>query len=182
MDEQATTVLGSAIVEWLAEEALRDTEPAKLLGELCQRLRGVGMPVLRGHVAFRVLHPLYDASTMDWTAEKPGSYLVEVTADQLGKNGLELGKDVLSFRREDGVAEHFHTQQNRELLQKLSSETGGSYYTADSAKKLANEISYSEAGITIRETRDLWDMPAVFLALLGLRAAEWLLRRKWGVI
>jgi adenylate cyclase len=70
MDEQATTVLGSAIVEWLAEEALRDTEPDKLHGELCQRLRGVGMPILRGHVAFRVLHPLYDASTLDWTAEK----------------------------------------------------------------------------------------------------------------
>jgi adenylate cyclase len=70
MDEQATTVLGSAIVEWLAGEALRDTEPAKLLGELCQRLRGVGIPILRGHVAFRVLHPLYDASTMDWTAER----------------------------------------------------------------------------------------------------------------
>ena len=28
------------------------------------------MPILRGHVAFRVLHPLYDASTMEWTAER----------------------------------------------------------------------------------------------------------------
>jgi adenylate cyclase len=70
MDEQATTVLGSAIVEWLADEALQDTEPAALYGELCRRLRGVGTPILRGHVAFRVLHPLYDASTMEWTAEK----------------------------------------------------------------------------------------------------------------
>ena len=71
MDEQATTtVLGNAIVEWLADEALQDTEPAALFGELCQRLRGVGMPILRGHVAFRVLHPLYDASTMEWTAAK----------------------------------------------------------------------------------------------------------------
>jgi hypothetical protein len=69
MDEQATTVLGSTIVAWLADEALRDTEPASLYGELCQRLRGVGMPILRGHVAFRVLHPLYDASAMDWTAQ-----------------------------------------------------------------------------------------------------------------
>jgi adenylate cyclase len=75
MDEQATTVLGSAIVEWLADEALQDSEPAKLYGELCLRLRGVGMPILRGHVAFRVLHPLYDASTMDWTAE--GGVVVE---------------------------------------------------------------------------------------------------------
>jgi adenylate cyclase len=75
MDEQATAVLGSTIVEWLAGEALQDTEPAKLYNELCQRLRGVGVPILRGHVAFRVLHPLYDASTMDWTAE--GGAIVE---------------------------------------------------------------------------------------------------------
>ena len=65
MDEQATAVLGSGVVEWLAGEALQDTESAKLYGELCRRLRGVGIPILRGHVAFRVLHPLYDASTME---------------------------------------------------------------------------------------------------------------------
>jgi adenylate cyclase len=72
MDEQAasTRVLGSAIVEWLADEALQDSEPAILYGELCQRLRGVGLPVLRGQVAFRVLHPLYDASTLNWNAER----------------------------------------------------------------------------------------------------------------
>jgi adenylate cyclase len=70
MSEQATTVLGSGIVEWLAGEALQDTQPAKLYGELCQRLRSVGVPILRGQVAFRVLHPLYDASTLEWTAEK----------------------------------------------------------------------------------------------------------------
>ena len=34
----------------------------------------------------------------------------------------------------------------------------------------------------MRETRDLWDMPVVFLLLLMLRSGEWLLRRKWGVI
>jgi adenylate cyclase len=66
---QATAVLGNTIVEWLADEALRDSEPATLYGELCQRLRGVGMPVMRGHVIFRVLHPLYAASAMSWTAE-----------------------------------------------------------------------------------------------------------------
>ena len=48
--------------------------------------------------------------------------------------------------------------------------------------KLSEEIAYSEAGITVRETKDLWSMPAVFLALLLMRATEWLLRRKWGVV
>jgi hypothetical protein len=28
----------------------------------------------------------------------------------------------------------------------------------------------------------LWDMPAVFLLALGLKTAEWLLRRNWGVV
>ena len=119
---------------------------------------------------------------MDWTAEKPGSYLVEVTADQMGKAGLELGKDVLSFRREDGVAENFHTQQNRELLQKLSDETGGRYWEQSELDRLPKEISYSEAGISVRDTKELWDMPIVFLVLLGLMSADWLLRRKWGVV
>jgi hypothetical protein len=89
---------------------------------------------------------------------------------------------VAVFRREDGVAEHFHTTQNRELLEKLADQTGGRYYTAAQAGKLADEISYSEAGITTRETRDLWDMPAVLLLALLLRGSEWVLRRKWGVV
>jgi uncharacterized membrane protein len=117
--------------------------------------------------------------TADWTVPKTGSYVVEVMA----RRGVEdLGRDVMTFKRDDGVAENFHVEQNRELLEKLSLETGGKYYKPEDAQKLGKDINYSEAGITVRETRDLWDMPAIFLALLMLRSGEWLLRRKWGVI
>jgi hypothetical protein len=115
----------------------------------------------------------------EWTAEKPGSYVTEVTAE---KGTDELGKDTMTFRREDGVAENFHTEQNRDLLQKLSDETGGRYWTEDELERLPKEISYSEAGISVRDTKELWDMPIVFLLLLGLMSADWLLRRKWGVV
>jgi hypothetical protein len=115
----------------------------------------------------------------EWHAEKPGSYVVEIVA---GREQESIGTDVLTFRRQDGVAESFHTSQNRELLEKLSEQTGGRYYKPGDASKLATEISYSEAGITTRETRDLWDLPLIFLLVLTLRAAEWLLRRKWGVV
>ena len=111
-----------------------------------------------------------------WTAEKPGSYLAEVTASD------GLGTDTLPFERIDGVAENFHTVQNRELLQKLSSETGGRYWKPDELTRLPNEISYSDAGISVRDIKELWNMPVVFLWLLLLMAAEWLLRRKWGVV
>jgi len=115
----------------------------------------------------------------EWTAEKPGTYVAEILA---GQEQEQVGTDVLNFRREDGVAENFHVGQNKELLQKLADQTGGRYFTPDEASKLGSEISYSEAGITSRETRDLWDMPIIFLLVVGIRAAEWLLRRRWGVV
>ncbi len=122
-----------------------------------------------------------------WTAEKPGSYLAEVTAARgdpsaRGAGSEDLGRDVLTFQRTDGVAENFHTEQNRELLEKLASETGGRYWNAQDLGKLPSEISYSDAGISVRDTKELWNMPAVFLLLLLLVCAEWMLRRKWGVV
>jgi hypothetical protein len=119
---------------------------------------------------------LYSAT---WNAPKDGSYLAEVTAR---RGDQKLGSDVLTFRRDDGAAENFHQEQNRELLRQLASETGGHYYQSRDAGKLLDEISYSDAGITARETKDIWDMPALFLLVLSLRAAEWLLRRRWGVV
>jgi hypothetical protein len=116
---------------------------------------------------------------LDWTAEKPGSYVAEVTA---ARGTTELGRDVVTFSREDGVSENFHTEQNRELLEKLSEETGGRYWKTDELGRLPNDISYSEAGISVRNTKELWNMPVVFLTLLALMGGEWMLRRKWGMI
>jgi uncharacterized membrane protein len=120
-----------------------------------------------------------------WSAPKTGAYLTEVTAQRAdpstGKVG-ELGRDVLTFQRMDGVAENFHTEQNRELLEHLASQTGGQYWKPADLGKLAGAIPFSEAGVTMRETRDLWDLPLVFLVLLLLRFSEWWLRRKWGIV
>ena len=118
----------------------------------------------------------------EWTAEKAGTYLAEVTAESTGGQPQELGRDVVTFQREDGVAENFHTEQNRRLLEQLASDTGGRYWDRSELKSLPRDVSYSEAGISVRNTKELWDMPMVFLLLLGLPLTEWLLRRKWGVI
>ena len=52
---------------WLADQALRPGEPVPLVTELCQRLRALGLPVIRFQVTFNVLHPLYDATAIRWT-------------------------------------------------------------------------------------------------------------------
>lgn len=113
------------------------------------------------------------------TADKAGSYVTEFSAK---RNGSDVGRDVLTFSRENGIAENFHREQNRELMTELAHQTGGEYYTPSTASRLPEEISFSEAGITMRETKDLWNMPVVFFALLALRSCEWLLRRKWGFV
>jgi hypothetical protein len=89
----------------------------------------------------------------DWTADNSGSYLTEVIAT---RGAEELGRD--------------------------SDQTGGRYWKPQDLSRLPTDISYSEAGITVRDTKDLWNMPIVFLVLLALRFSEWLLRRKWGVV
>jgi hypothetical protein len=120
-----------------------------------------------------------------WSASKPGAYLTEITAqraDSTSGKVKELGRDVLTFQRMDGVAENFHTEQNRELLEHLAAQTGGQYWKPADLGKLAGAVPFSEAGVTTRETKDLWDLPLVFLVLLLLRFSEWWLRRKWGIV
>jgi len=151
------------------------------------------LPAADAHVEAHILGPGGSAAQIEmtpdpntpgtfhaeWTADQAGSYLTEVVATR-GKD--EIGRDVLTFARMDGVAENFHTEQNRDLLEKLSAETGGRYWKPQDISKLPGEISYSEAGITVRDTKELWNMPIVFLLLLLLPSTEWLLRRKWGVV
>lgn len=114
-----------------------------------------------------------------WRAPRPGAYLAEATA----REGLEeLGRDTATFRREDGSQEFFRTEQNRELLERLALQTGGRYYRPADAGSLVKEIELSEAGITVRETRPVWNAPAAFLLLAGLKTAGWLVRRRWGAV
>jgi hypothetical protein len=92
----------------------------------------------------------------------------------------ELGRARFAVRREDGVVEHYNVQQNRPLLERLAAATGGSYFPVADVRRLAEAVSFSEAGSVERQVLDLWNMPIVFLLLLLLKAGEWLLRLYWG--
>src|SRR5260370_12433695 len=86
---------------------------------------------------------LYQA---EWTAEKPGAYLAEVIAESGGKQPQELGRDVVTLQREDGIAENFHTEQNQTLLKQLASQTGGRCWGRSGLKELPSDISFSQGG------------------------------------
>jgi uncharacterized membrane protein len=146
-------------------------------GEVEARISG---PAGSGATVVMQPDPVHPGSYLgEYDAERPGSYLVEMIASRTGER---IGVDNIAFHREDGVAESFHTEQNRELLERLAAETGGKYWKPDNTSKLPEELAYSEAGIASREIRDLWHLPAVFLLLAVLRTGEWLLRRRWGAV
>ncbi len=68
------------------------------------------------------------------------------------------------------------------LLKRIAEETGGRFYTAANAATLPEAISYSGRGVTVVEERDLWDMPAILLLLIGLIGGEWAYRRARGLM
>ena len=98
------------------------------------------------------------------------------------KGNADVGQLETHFRRNDGVVEHFGTQQNRPLLQRIADSTGGRYWRLDQLGDLPEAMKYSKAGIVERQTLELWNLPAFFLLLLLLKLGEWLLRLRWKTL
>jgi hypothetical protein len=67
------------------------------------------------------------------------------------------------------------------LLKRIAEETGGRFYTMATVDRLPEEIRYAGQGITQVEQKDLWDMPIVFLLIIGFVGAEWGYRRRRGL-
>lgn len=113
-----------------------------------------------------------------FVAGTPGAYDVEIDAD---RGGTPVGTDRLSVTAQPSDAEYFDAAMRPPLLRRISEETGGRYFAAAAASSLPDAIAYGGGGVTVVEQHDLWDMPVVLLAVVGLAAGEWILRRRWGL-
>ena len=80
-----------------------------------------------------------------------------------------------------GDAEYFDAAMRGSLLRRIADDTGGHFFTAATAASLPEAVTYTGRGVTVIEERDLWDMPIVLFALLGLLGAEWGFRRVRGL-
>lgn len=54
------------VSHWLQQSALRGSDLEALVHGLCERLAAAGVPLLRVHLSFSMLHPLYDALGFTW--------------------------------------------------------------------------------------------------------------------
>jgi uncharacterized membrane protein len=139
----------------------------------------IGPDRLQADVSLRAVPGIPGRYQADWSAPAVGLYVADLVANQ---GALSAGHDTIAFQRQDGVAENFHTGQNVALLKSLAADTGGRYWSPDDLDGLARAIPFSNAGVSVQKFQDLWNMPILFLLLITLPAAEWLLRRRWGVV
>ncbi|MDT8398131.1 MAG: hypothetical protein RQ899_05915 [Pseudomonadales bacterium] len=114
----------------------------------------------------------------EFTPQETGLYAIEA----ISRRGSEPLNSVRSATRYENNAESFYVRQNRALLERIASATNGRYWTPAQWAQIPEAISYSSAGITEQDLRQLWDAPVIFFVLIFLKALEWLLRRRWRTI
>jgi len=170
-------------------------EPIKIAAEV---LDNAYAEVNDGRVVAHVTSPSGKTTDVpvDWTVTRDGDYRASVVPEETGvydikvsadhpspKSGepTSVGSGDVHVRVSAGDAEYYDAAMRAPLLKRIAEETGGRFFTASNVSSLPEAISYSGRGVTVVEERELWDMPALFLLLVGLVSAEWGYRRVRGL-
>ncbi|MEJ2541798.1 MAG: glutamine amidotransferase [Gemmatimonadota bacterium] len=126
---------------------------------------------------------------LTWAVDRDGAYAGTFVPPEDGTYAVRV-----EARTEDGVMgiaesvlevgpsreEYFNAGRRTAVLERIARETGGRSYTRDDVDRLPEDVRFTGAGVTVTERRELWDMPVIFLLLVGLLAAEWGVRRMKG--
>jgi uncharacterized membrane protein len=150
------------------------------------------LPVNNAQVTAQVKTPSGQTSSVQlaWDVEKDGTYaasfepqeegIYEVTSEAI-QGSKSLGTGRTNFRVSESNDEFHNANMNLDLLKRLSAGTGGRYYSPDDMRTLPEDISYTDKGLSRIEDKDLWDMPFLFLLLVGFISTEWILRKRKGL-
>jgi uncharacterized membrane protein len=149
-------------------------------------------PLNNARIYVQVKAPSGQRSTvpLSWDVEKDGAYsggfkpeeegIYEIASEAF-QGSRSLGTATSNFRVAQSAEEFHNAAMNADLLKRLSADTGGRYYSPKDIRTLAEDISYVDTGSSRLEEKDLWDMPFLFLVLVGLISAEWILRKRKGL-
>lgn len=127
-----------------------------------------------------------------WSGVRDGFYQVPFVPQETGRYDLEIetrsagdtSRQVAtgSFTVGDSEAELRGATMQAARLKDMAARSGGRFYTPSTAGLLPQDIAMSGRGIVVKEHRDLWDMPVIFLLLVGLLGTEWGYRRWRGLV
>jgi uncharacterized membrane protein len=174
------------------QDRVEPGEPVKISAEVAD---SAFTAVNDSHVVATVTSPSGKKSEvpMEWTVTRDGEYKASFVPDEAGayavnveavRSGGEqktLGASTIHVRAAAGDAEYFDASMRASLLKRIAEETGGRFFTPSNAATLPEAVSYTGRGVTVVEERDLWDMPALLLLMLGLMGTEWAYRRVRGL-
>jgi uncharacterized membrane protein len=127
---------------------------------------------------------------LEWSFGEDGLYTARYFTEVAGMHAVRAmavrGRDTVfalpgAVLADDAGADVEQAEQRAPLLRRIASQTGGQYRPLSDAAKLVDDVTYTESGVTVRESLDLWDMPIVLIVLAALLATEWSLRRRRGL-
>jgi len=164
-------------------------EPIRIATEV---LDGAYVEVNDSRVTAHVTAPSGKTTDLpvDWTVTRDGDYRASFVPDENGiyaitvdaaRGDKTVGKSTMNVRVSAGDAEYFDAAMRAPLLRRIAEDTGGRFFTSANVGSLPEAINYSGRGVTVVEERELWDMPALFVLLVGLVCAEWGYRRVKGL-
>jgi uncharacterized membrane protein len=167
-------------------------EPGETVKLTAEVLDGAYVEVNDSRVVASIVAPSGKTTELpvDWTVTKDGDYRASFVPEENGiykvavhavRGNKDLGATNMNIRVSAGDSEYFDAAMRAPLLKRIAEDTGGRFFTAANASSLPEAISYNGRGVTVVEERELWDMPALFLLLVGLVAGEWGYRRIKGL-
>lgn len=110
--------------------------------------------------------------------EEPGVYRINAVA-QRGETQIAAANRWILVGGAD--LEMADPRLNDEVLRRIATASGGSYLPSDDVGDLPSLIAAAVAEPANPQVEELWHNVWIFVALMLLLAAEWVLRRRWGL-
>ena len=109
----------------------------------------------------------------------PGEYVAKVTAVQ---DAAPVGEDTAAFFIGRPYGEFDQIEMNERLLRNLAFETGGAFYTPQSASRIPEDMVAVASRRGVFVEREFARMPGVYLAMVVCATIEWFLRKRRGLM
>ena len=132
---------------------------------------------------FKIAARANDSAAGEYTAtywsREPGGY--RVVANLKAADGSPIGSATAGWTAQSNAAEFRDLQLNRELLERITSQSGGEIIRDDRLDQFASELPEKKVPVTEAIVYPIWHHPWVMLVAMLCLCCEWGLRRWKGL-
>jgi uncharacterized membrane protein len=114
----------------------------------------------------------------DMRFDEPGVYRVSASAQGGASRPRNADRWILVGGADLEMAD---PRLNAQVLQRIATASGGQYLAADRTSELAAFLTSVEPEASAPQLQELWHNIWIFVAVMTLLGAEWVMRRRWGL-